>query len=164
LKGEDNDSETETLFLDEYFSGRLSDKEIIEKNMNQRLKKLKNSSEINYILNKKSYGQPEDFIDALHPNEHEKNALLFLLDHHQESLVVSDVTPNSVIEMLWEENGINFLEEIVQDKDKAEDLYALSESPSQIIKIAYDIKNRKQILKDLPFYDNLPIISIEKSV
>ncbi len=156
LKGEDNDCENETLFINEYFSGRLSDKELIEKNMNQRLKKLKNSSEINYVLNKKSYAQPEEFINALHPNEHEKNALLFLLDHHQESLVVSDVTPNSVIEMLWKENGIQFLEEIVQDKDKAEDLYTLSESPSQIIKIAYDIKNRKQILKDLPVYENLP--------
>jgi hypothetical protein len=42
------------------------------------------------------------------------------------------------------------------DDDKAHDLFSLSESPSQIIKLAYDLHQRKEILRNLPSYHALP--------
>ena len=103
----------ETFYQDEYYAGKLSDFQMIDKNMNQQLDTLKDSSEISYILNNKSYDTMEDFIHALHPNDYEEKALLFLLNHLEESLVVSNVTPNTVIEMLWEDHGLSLLKETV---------------------------------------------------
>ena len=159
LKDDQSPSTQETQYLDEYFSGTLSDKQMIEKNMKERLKDLKDSTEHRYILNEVSYNDAESFIDALHPNKYEKEALQFLLDKSNDSIVVSDVTPNTVIEQLWNEYGKQFLEEIVMDSSRADDLFQLSESPSKIIKTAFDLKKRIQIINDLPSYENLPSLA-----
>jgi len=159
LKDETPHTSKETQFLDEYFSGKLSDKEMIEKNMRERLKDLKDSSEQRYILDEVSYDTAEAFIDALHPDEYEKEALQFLLEKSNDSIVVSDVTPNTVIEQLWDEHGKQFLEEIVMDSSRADDLFQLSDSPTKIIKTAFELKKRIQIINDLPSYENLPSLA-----
>jgi hypothetical protein len=159
IKDEQDNITSDTEFLDDYFSGKLSDKQMIEKNMNERLKDLKDSSEQRFILNEKSYDSADEFIEALQPNEYERQALDFLLEKSNESIVVSDATPNSVIEQLWDDYGRQFLEEIVHDKTRAEDLFQLSDSPSKIIKTAFDLQKRMQIINELPSYANLPSLA-----
>lgn len=160
IKDDTSTQEVETRFVDDYFIGKLSDRLMIEKNMRNRLDDLKGSSEVKYVLDGKSFDQDaEGFIDALHPNDYEKKALLYLLEKHDQSIVVDDVTPNGVIELLWEEHGQFFLENIVDNKEKAKDLFSLSEVPSQIIKTAFEVKKLKEVLKDLPSYTNLPPIA-----
>jgi hypothetical protein len=159
IKDERNIISSDTMFLEEYFSGRISDKQMIEKNMHQRLKHLKDSSEHRFVLNEVVYDDVKEFITALHPKSYEKKALEFLLNKNQESIVVSDVTPNTVIEMLWKKYGRIFIEEIIGDKKKAKDLYNLPDSPSQIIKTAYILQKRMEILNELPNYENLPSLA-----
>ena len=133
---------------------------MIQKNMNNRLTSLKESDEISYVLNGVSFeNNVEKFVDALHPNKFEKKALEILLPRYQKSIVVEDVTPNAVIEIVWDDLGLAFLEEIIADKKKADDLFSLSDSPSQIIQIAYELQKHRNILKNLPSYENLPSIA-----
>jgi len=150
----------DTKFIDEYLSGSLFDKQMIQKNMNTRLTNLKESDELSYVLDGVSFGKNfEEFIDALHPNNYEKKALLSLLPRYQKSIVVEDVTPNAVIEIVWDDLGLSFLEEIVADKKKASDLYSLPDSPSQILQTAFEMQKHRKILQNLPSYENLPPIA-----
>jgi len=160
IKEETTDETYETSFIDEYLSGKLFDKQMIQKNMNNRLTDLKESEDISYVLNGNSYDHNiESFVEALHPNKYEKKALISLLNKHNRSVVVDNVTPNAVIELLWDEHGLSLLEEIISESNKAKDLFSLSDAPSQIIKLAYEMQKHKEILRNLPIYEKLPPIA-----
>ncbi len=151
--------ETETLFLDEYLSGKLSDYQLITSNMKKRKEALSKTDDIEFILNGISYGDDvSSFIDALNPKPYEKYALSWILEKIDHPIVVNNITPNGLLEQFWDEYSIDVLSSIL-DEDLAADLASLDDTPSEILRVAWEYKKRKKISSKLPRYKNLPPIA-----
>jgi len=159
IKKGEKDLAYETMFLEDYFKGSISDYHLIKKNMEKRIENLRNSEIVNYVLDGTSFGNDENkFIDALNPTDIERNALRFFLKNSTRSVVVSDATPNMVMEMFWSEYGKDFLGTLIDDMQTVEHLFSLHETPSVIIKTADQMQKRRMILQHLPHYSNLPLV------
>jgi hypothetical protein len=153
----DSPSTHETSFLREYLSGELSDLDFIRKNVKNREDTVKQSKEKVLVLDGISYGSDvHRFVEALHPKSTEKAALEFILEKVEEPVVFSNTTPNKILEKYWTQYGKEFLDTIVDNQDMVESLICLDDTPSNIIALAYDYKQRRIILSHLPSYESLP--------
>ncbi|RLF39413.1 MAG: hypothetical protein DRN12_07030 [Thermoplasmata archaeon] len=151
--------EVETFFVDKYLSGALSDYQLIVSNMEKRRENLRKKHEVEFILDGKSYGDDIDgFINALNPKPYERYALSWILEKIDHPVVVSNITPNGLLEQFWEEYGLDVLSSLV-DEDLANDLVSLDDTPSGILKTAWEYKERQEISSKLPRYKNLPTIA-----
>jgi hypothetical protein len=149
--------EQKTLYLEDYLSGKISDHVLIDKNIKAREETIKQSHEKILVLEGVSYGSDvEKFVDALKPKEHEKLALLFILEKIEEPLIVSGVTPNKVLEMYWDRYGKEFIDSIVDDEKMADSFFHLDDTPSNILNVVFEYRNRQEILSQLPQYGSLP--------
>jgi len=146
----------ETTYLDEYFAGKLTDIKLIEKNMSNRKEALQQQETTIFILDGTEYESAGEFIKALHPNESEEKALTFFIKRQTQPIIVDDVTPNAVIELFWETYGQEFLTSILENEDIANELFELHDTPSAIIKAAFEYQKQREILKELPTYQSLP--------
>jgi len=154
------ETQHETINLDEYLSGKLTDYQFIQKNMKHREQTLKDSGEKMFILDGTSYGtNSEEFIKALKPNKYEKQGLEIILEQVDEPVVMDDVTPNKVLEKYWKKHGLSTLESIIDDQDMAKKFYQLDDTPSDILQLVYNYDERQQILSKLPTYKNLPTLA-----
>jgi hypothetical protein len=143
--------------LQEYLTGGLTDYEFIKKIAKSHEEHVTQSEEKILVLDGVSYGTDVPrFVDALHPNSTEKSALEFILQKSQESLIVSKTTPSKVLERYWNQYGNEFLESILDDKEMATSLFQLNDTPSNIVILAFEYKQRRMILSQLPYYANLP--------
>ncbi|MDG6218852.1 MAG: hypothetical protein QCI00_05385, partial [Candidatus Thermoplasmatota archaeon] len=156
LTDEPQKNDEVTLFTDEYYSGKLSDYQLIDKNMNHRWEQLEEKDQQVYIISGNSYGSADAFIDALNPNIFEKKALQTLVKLHQKAIIVSDATSNDVLTMFWDPHGFDILFDITKDEQISHQLLSLSETPSVIVKTAFEIKKKRDVLQDLPQYSSLP--------
>lgn len=151
----DRGGETETMFIDKYLSGGLSDYQLITSNMKKRKEALSKTDDIEFILNGISYGDDiNSFIDALNPKPYEKYALSWILEKIDHPIVVNDITPNGLLEKFWDEYSIGVLSSILNEEIAA-DLSSLNDTPSEILRIAWEYKERKKISSKLPRYRNL---------
>jgi hypothetical protein len=152
------ETETEQIQkLDEYLSGKLTDLQLIEENMKYREESLKESGEKIFILDGTSYGTNIDkFIDALKPNKYEKEGLELILKDVDEPVILDDVTSNKVLEKFWKDYGLNALISIINDEDMAKKFFSLDDTPSDILELVFNFKERQKILSKLPKYKNLP--------
>ena len=150
----------ETKFLDEYFRGIISDHELIEKNEKEMIEKIKNMNRRLFILDGNCFGDdPSAFIETLYPNDVEKVSIEFILDKLQTPLIVSNMTPNKLLELFWKDYGLPLLEEILDDKDIAHEFFNRKEKPSDIVSMAYEYKKKQDMLSKLPKYENLSKIA-----
>jgi hypothetical protein len=109
------------------------------------------------VLDGVSYGTDVTrFVDALQPNTYEKTALEFMLQKSQEPLIVAKITPSKLLERYWNQYGNEFLESILDNKETAASLFQLNDTPSNIVVLAFEYKQRRMILSQLPHYDSLP--------
>lgn len=146
-----------TEYLQDYLSGKLTDYELIRKNIKKKEELVKQSEEKILILNGVSYGSNvKKFVDALKPNKYEKIALEFILDKIKEPLIVSDVNPNKILEMYWDQNGKEFIESIIDDEKMSNSMFQLDDTPSNILEMVFQYKKRQKILSQLPQYNSLP--------
>jgi hypothetical protein len=99
------------------------------------------------------------FIDALHPSEAESFALSFILKRVDHPVVVSNATPNSVLELFWDEYAKDLIGSIVDDAEVVEELCSLRETPSAIVETAILVKKRRKVLEQLPRYEHLPSLA-----
>ncbi len=151
------DEEFNTIDVDDYLSGKLNDYDFIKNNMRNRRDNLKDSSEKIFILNKKAYGKDMDsFIKDLDPNEYEREGLNFILQKVNEPVIFDDATPNRVLDYYWKDFGLNLVENIIEDQDRAEKFYSLDDEPSDILELVFKYKERKKVLSKLPNYKSLP--------
>lgn len=153
------DTEFETRYVDDYLSGKLSDFSFIEQNMNDRHEQLADKDQRVYVLNGTHYENAEDFINALDPNSFEKQALEKMFSLHQKPVIVSNVTPNDVLEQYWEQYGKDIIYDILHDEALTEEIMSLSESPSGMIKTAFELKKKQHVINMLPSYQSLPDIA-----
>jgi hypothetical protein len=153
------DTQNETQFMDDYFSGEFTDFQFIQKNMSHRHEKLADKDQQVYILDGTHYEDKDEFIKALNPNSFEKKALKKMLSIHQKPIIVSDATPNDVLSLHWESYGKDIIYDILEDEKLTNDILSLSDSPSVMVKTAYEIKNKQNVLAKLPSYQSLPDIA-----
>ena len=144
-----------TAHLQDYLKGTLTDNEFIKKIAKSQEEHAKQSEEKILVMDGISYGTDVDrFVDALQPNTYEKTALEFILQKSQEPLIVSKTTPSKILERYWPQYGKEFLESIL-DEEEATSLFQLNDTPSNIVSLAYEYKQRRMILSQLPSYDSL---------
>jgi len=157
VKRKESDSEQQTTYIDEYLSGELTDLQFIRKNMEHREASIKQSGEKLLALDGVSYGiDVEGFINALHPNTFERKGLELILERVEEPVVLNDITPNKVLERFWKVHGLNAITSILDDEDMAKKFFALDDTPSDILEMVFNYKERQQILSQLPQYKSLP--------
>jgi len=157
IKQKDSESKHETTHLKEYLSGSLTDHEFINRNVKSREEQIKQSDEKVLVLNGISYGSDiEGFIDKLKPKKYEREALEFILKQINEPLVVSDATPNRILEMYWDMYGKEFIESVVDDKTMADSFFKLDDIPSNILAMVFEYEQRQKILAQLPHFESLP--------
>ncbi|UCF11698.1 MAG: hypothetical protein JSW06_06515 [Thermoplasmatales archaeon] len=157
VKHKDPSLKQETKYLREYFSGELTDYNFINKNVKNQEETVKLSEEKILVLNGVSYGSDvQGFVDALKPNKYEKLALEFILEKIEEPLVVSEVNSNKILEMYWDQNGKEFICSVINDDNMADSLFKLDDTPSNILTMVFEYRNRQEILSQLPQYDSLP--------
>ena len=148
---------TQTQNKKEYLSGELSDVEFIRKNMEQREESIRGSGEKILILDGVSYGTNlNQFIDALKPNRFEREGLKIILEKIQEPIVFNNVTPNKVLERYWKDNGFGAINSIINNEEMAKKFFSLDDTPSEILQLVFNFKERQKILMQLPKYKALP--------
>ena len=149
--------ENQTQYIKEYLTGELTDYQFIKKNVKEQEESIKQSGEKMLVLDGVSYGTDIDrFIQALKPDKFEQEGLEFILEQVEEPVVLKNVSPNKVLERYWKEHGLDAICSIIDNKDMAEKFFALDETPSSILEMVFNYKERQQILSQLPRYDSLP--------
>ncbi len=157
VKHKDPSLKQETKYLRDYLSGELTDYDFINKNVKNQEETVKQSEEKILVLNGVSYGSDvQGFVDALKPNKYEKLALEFILEKIEEPLVVSEVNSNRILEMYWDQNGKEFICSVIDDENMADSLFNLDDTPSNILTMVFEYRNRREILSQLPQYNSLP--------
>jgi hypothetical protein len=147
-------------YIGEYLSGDISDYEFIKKSIQHHKDIIKESDEKLLVLDGVSYGTDvEGFISALKPNKYEKEGLMLLLKRINEPVIFDDATPNKVLEKFWKEQGISIINELVNDSEMAKDFHQLDDTPSNILELVLNYKERQKILSKLPKYKNLPTLA-----
>jgi hypothetical protein len=150
-------SDQKTEHIEEYLSGSLSDYEFIRKNMQHRKEMISESDEKILVLDGVSYGTDvESFISALKPNKYEKEGLKSLLEEIDESVVFDSATPNKVLEKYWKDHGVSVIDSLINDTSMAEKFHQLDDTPSDILELVLNYKERQKILSKLPKYKDLP--------
>jgi hypothetical protein len=143
--------------LQEYLTGTLTDYEFIKQMAKNHEEHAKDAEEKIFVLDGRSYGNDAArFIDALQPTDYEKEALEFFLNKTQQPFIVSKITPSKVLERFWQEFGKEFLISILDDIEMAGSLFNLDDTPSNIIRLAFEYRQRRTILSRLPVYESLP--------
>lgn len=159
IKGEDQSS-VSSFFIDDYFSGNITDDALIEKNMKKRMENLKETDENLFVLDQQSFGSDVDaFISSLDPNEAESYALSFILKRIKHPVIVKNATPNTVLELFWTDYAEELLSSIVDDEKIVSELRSLNETPSSIVETALTYKKREDVLSQLPSYKDLPSLA-----
>jgi len=157
VKGKKPKIEQETQFIDEYVSGKITDNELIKKNIKQKEQSINESGEKIFILDGTSYGaNVDDFIKALDPNKFEKEGLEIILDQVNEPVNINNGTPNKVLEKFWKDYGLKTINKILNDSDMSKEFFALDDQPSDILELVSKYKERQKILSKLPNYKSLP--------
>jgi hypothetical protein len=157
VKQKDTDISHDVVYTEEYLSGSLTDHELIVKNLKNREETIKQSDEKIFVLDGVSYGSNStEFIKKLHPSKNEQEALEYFFKDIDEPVIVADVTPNKLLEKYWKRFGKKFIQSILDDKEMAESFYRLDETPSTILKLLYEYKQRQSILAQLPQFTKLP--------
>lgn len=157
VKQKDTDFKQETNYIEEYLSGKLTDFDFINKNVKNQEEMIKQSEEKILVLNGVSYGSDiQGFLKALKPNKHEEAALEFILEKIEEPLIVTEITPNKLLDMYWDSFGKEFIFSIIDDEKMADSFFNLDDTPSNILPLVFDYKKRQDILLQLPHYNSLP--------
>jgi RNase H-fold protein (predicted Holliday junction resolvase) len=143
--------------LQEYLAGKVTDYEFLKKIVKSQEGQVKDGDEKILVLDGVSYGTDVTrFVDALYPNTHEKDALEYFLMKSKEPLIIPKTTSSKVLERYWEQYGNEFLVSILDDNKIADSLCQLDDTPSNILQLAYEYKQRSMILSQLPVYESLP--------
>jgi len=140
----------------EYLSGDLTDIEFIRKNMKHQEESIKESGGKILILDGTNYGTDIDrFIEALKPNKFEREGLKLVLEKINEPIALSNFTPHRVLEKFWKEYGLEAINSIIDNEEVAKKFSMLDDTPSNILELAFNYKERQQILSQLPKYESL---------
>jgi hypothetical protein len=147
----------EIEFLNEYYSGKITDLDLIIKNISKREEIIKESGKKLFVLDNKSYGSDiESFIKALNPNKFEKIGLEYIFNNISKPVILKNISSNKALDIYWEEFGFEIINSILKNEKLTNNFLNLDENPSDILELVFSYVKRKNILSDLPKYDSLP--------
>ncbi len=150
--------------LARYLEGGMDDIEFIDEHMEHVSENVPASAGMILALGNKCYGDDtEAFLNALNPSKIERQALEYLLEDLDESIVVESATPNKILMMYWDIYGVDILESIVGDPDIAENVFEKGQwkkdTPAKVLKTAMSKAKKDQIESALPKYRDLPPVA-----
>jgi hypothetical protein len=144
--------------VDEYLNGTISDKELMDRYFKSVKGNIENSGKTVYIMDGKCYGNDADrFIDALEPTKLEQFALREILGKLREPVMISDATPNRLLERYWDKYGKEVVSKIVGNEMAGK--LMTDDPPSTILERAGNHAREMEILSKLPRYGSLPPIA-----
>ncbi|UCE80310.1 MAG: hypothetical protein JSV94_03825 [Methanobacteriota archaeon] len=154
------DRPLEQDLLDEYSSGRIGDKELIEKHMDEVHEALKTMSEKVLVIGSKCFGSDvEAFVKAMTSDPIEAKALKGLLSNIGHPIVVaSGDTVNKLLSTFWVDHGKASLRGVVSEElaDKYfDDSDEAIRSPLKVIRRAAKRAERDAVSSQIPRYDGL---------
>ena len=151
------DDTHQTLFLDEYLAGTITDYELIQKNVKKQKETVHQKTEKLLVLNGVSYGSDViQFLDAFKPNRFERIGLEYILNKIDEPVIASNTTPHQILEKYWNTYGKEVISSLIKDQKMVESFTAVDDTPSNILKMISEYNERQQILGQLPSYTSLP--------
>jgi len=140
-----------------YIEGKMSDNAFIEYYKNESKKQIEKLDEKIIIMDDKCYGDDTTrFIEDLNPTKWEKLGLEYILNKITAPLIIPRITPNKILEKYWEEYGKEILKKLVQDEVQVQEILTMSALPSEMLEKALNMSEKKEILSNLPRYENLP--------
>ena len=160
IEGKDIIFEADIINKNDYFSGKISDLNLIKTNILKREEKIRESDDKIFILNEKSYGNDyQSLIEDLNPNKYEKLGLELIMEKINEPVILKNVSSSKVLEKYWKDYGFKILNNILKDENLAKNFNKLDENPSDLLELVFNYKNRKKILSELPQYKELSTIA-----
>ncbi|MFQ5910679.1 MAG: hypothetical protein ACE5IJ_08190, partial [Thermoplasmata archaeon] len=147
---------------DSYVLGQISDREVIDMHL-EDVRERSVDCRI-FAVGMTCYDDDsEAFIESLRPTRVEREALRALLDNLGENVILDEASPAKVLDMYWQEAGLESLKAVLGDEDAANEFYERSlssqESPSQFVREAFQSAQKERILSDLPEYRKLPAVA-----
>lgn len=151
------------VLADRYFSGEMSDEKFLHEFISDVQKTLTSRGKRLYASGNTCYGADYDaFVSSLQPNDAEKRLLTVALETYKRPLLLDSPTPGKVLSACWSECGVDVIEMITGDRDKAEKLFheRRNDPPLQIVKDAAEDRKKDKITSELPIYSSLPPIAM----
>lgn len=142
-----------------YFSGALTDAQFISGRAKQHQTSVRQQTDRVLMAKGEAYDSPQSFIDALQPSPEERQALDYMLTRTNQSIVIPEKTAAKVFEQLWTPYGKDFIRSIVNDPHQADTLSQLHDSPTTILKMAFEWRDHQRLLQELPQYTTLPALA-----
>ncbi|MFW6038118.1 MAG: hypothetical protein ACOC89_01095 [Candidatus Saliniplasma sp.] len=144
---------------EDYFNGKISDKKFIELFEKHSFDAVKNKGSV-YAIGNRCYGKKlDEFLSDLRYEDYEEPAVKAVIKKTK-GLVLENGTVNEFFSRLWDKNGLNAVYALVQDKEKAKELYDKHDlgdhKPREILKEAVKIRQEDEKLSSLPDFKKLP--------
>ncbi|MDD3492138.1 MAG: hypothetical protein PHZ19_01405 [Candidatus Thermoplasmatota archaeon] len=142
---------------DMYVQNQMSDAEFIDnwkKKVQWNIEKMDTPV---LVVNGTCYGRDvEAVLDALSPQPWEAAALRSLLPRLDRPLVIEEATPNKILSRYWDTHGQALVTEMAGERGN--DLLRRHgrRTPSEILELAFQEKEKQDVLAHLPSFDALP--------
>ena len=145
--------------LEEYFEGKLGDKELIEKHITEVRESIRDRDRRAYVRGDRCFGDDlEAFVKDIAQDEVEAKALTGLLKDVSHPVVVeSNISVNDLLKMHWDQHGEEALRPFVSDdlaKKYAKEAES-ADSPLKVIRKAVREAEQKDIISQIPEYSCL---------
>ena len=152
-------SKVDADLLEDYFHGKLGDKELIEKHVAQVRESLVEKNKRAFVRGDRCFGDDlEAFVKDISEDDVEARALTGLLKDISHPIVVdSNISVNDILKMHWSEYGEDALKALVPE-DLAEKYSKEAESadsPLKVIRKAVREAENKDIISQIPKYSCL---------
>ena len=143
-----------------YFSGSFTDAQFIAERARHQHSTVRKQTNQVFMAQGVSYGDSaQTFIDALEPTAEERQALDYILGKVTEPVIIAEKSPSKVFELFWTPHGKDFIRSIVTDPQYAAALCNMHDSPSTILKLAFEWQTHQDTLNALPKYTALPALA-----
>lgn len=108
-------------------------------------------------MDNKCYGDDiKKFIKDLNPSKWEKLGLEYILTKITSPIIIPKITPNKILERYWNDYGEGTIRKLVQNEEDVKKILNMNAPPSEMLETAVKLEKGKEILSNLPQYNNLP--------
>lgn len=142
---------------DMYLQNQMSDTQFIDnwkKKVQWNIEKMDTPV---LVVNGTCYGQNvEAVLTTLDPQPWEAAALRSLLPRLDRSLVMEEATPHTILSRYWDAHGQALVTELAGDRGRDILRRHGKRTPSEILELAHQEKEKQEVLAHLPSFDTLP--------
>lgn len=142
--------------VEEYFAGKLSDRELCSQYLENKLHGLRQSGKLLYVLGNRCFGQDKQaLVKELKGDALAKETISWLLDTREVPIINDTNEANSILNDLWNEHGFDILANIASKSVAKEVIKRDDLTPSKKLEEAKRRLEARQIKSALPEYSSL---------